>query len=251
VRRRLPTPTAVALAVAATLTPAAAAPAFAASGDPGAASGAGSAISTPRVPDVESLHYRWRLGGLVGSLAAIFLPDEGRGLMTIQPSADGELTTELLITSQDSKKGEFWRYGSEIDAGTGYALDAWSSYKWRNKERDRRDRVTEPRVYDMVAAIYAIRRRLPQSTEKLRVWSDGKIYPVEVLLRGVEKRQVGGVEVDTVHYTVQGDKAAEGRYWKGTIELWLARDGAATPVELHIERSLAALRLHLTDPPSS
>lgn len=201
------------------------------------------------LPTGERLSYRWRLGGFVGSLATLFLPGRGEGVMSLAAGGDGRATAELLITSQESKRGEFWRYGSDIDRRTGYALEAWSSYRWRGEDKEKQEAVEESGVYDMVAAIYAIRRRLPRSPETMRVWSDGKIYPVEVLLRGVEQRDVGGRKVETIHYTVQGDRDAPGRYWKGKLELWLARDAVATPVEMHIERSAAALRLELATPP--
>jgi Protein of unknown function (DUF3108) len=202
-----------------------------------------------RVPDVERLHYRWRLGGFIGSLAAIFLPSHGDGVLSIQPASEAELTTELLITSPESKDGEFWRYGSRVDRRSGQALEAWSAYRWRGEEKSKQEEISESGVLDVVSGIYSIRHRLPQSTEKLLIWSDGKIYPVEVLLRGFEKRQVSGKQLQTIHYTVRGDEEAEGRHWKGSLEIWLARDTAATLVELHIERSLASLKLELTDPP--
>lgn len=233
-----------ALALCLAAVPLAAPPAAAPPSEPGTAG----EEAHDGVPTVERLQYRWRLGGFLGSMAAIFLPSNGDGVMTMQPDGDGRLTAELHITSPKSDRGEYWRYGSDIDRRTGFVTEAWSSYKWRDEEKEKQEEVEEASVYDMVAAIYSIRRTLPRSTTEMRVWSDGKIYPVKVLLRGIEKREVGGEKIDTIHYTVRGDKDAPGRYWKGTLELWLARDGAATPVEMHIERSMAALRLHLVPP---
>ena len=60
---------------------------------------------------------------------------------------------------------------------------------------------------------------------------------------------IGGREVATRHFTVTGYDVPGKRRWKGTLELWLAEDAAATPVEIHISRSLADLRLELQNPP--
>lgn len=216
---------------------------------------------TSRVPSEEALHYDWHLGGFLGFMAGLFLPNDGEAVMSVAPAAEGEaapvesegqprqLVTELLITSPEAAEGDHWRYGSRIEASNGHALEAWSSYQWKDKAKSDSDVIDEPAVLDVVSAIYAIRRRLPQRTTPLRVWSDGKIYPVEVVPRGFEQRKIGGQRLTTLHYTVRGDDHAEGRRWKGKLELWLARDAAATPVQIFIERSLANLRLEMTEPP--
>jgi hypothetical protein len=197
----------------------------------------------------------------VGFFAGLILPNRGEAVMSVHPSAGGgegsnagdgaasQLVTELLITSSQAGPDEHWRYGSRIDAGSGHAREAWTSYKWRDKEKAEREPIARPAVLDIVSAIYAIRRDLPQRPTSLTVWSDGKIYPVEVIPRGFESPKVGGERVTTLHYTVRGDKNAEGRYWKGKLELWLARDAAVTPLRIHIERSLANLRLEIDELP--
>ena len=105
--------------------------------------------------------------------------------------------------------------------------------------------IDHPRVRDVVSGIYQIRRELPARPRTMQIWSDGKIYPVVVIPRGDERRRVDGRKIDTLHYSVRGYESRSGRRWKGSLELWLARDAAATPVEMHIERSLANLRLEL------
>lgn len=203
------------------------------------------------VPQSEELHYRWDLGGLLGVVAGLFLPDEGHGVMTLEPAGDGQLRTELMVTSPKSREGEFWQYGSRIDAATGHALEAWDAYRWRGEEDRDQQEIEVAGVYDMVSAIYAIRRRLPSAAQQMQVWSDGKIYPVVVIPRGEETRTVAGRKVPTRHYTVRGYRSAEGRFWKGSLELWLAYDPAATPVEIHIRRSLAKLRLEAVEVPAA
>jgi hypothetical protein len=226
---------------------------------------------SPHVPSEEVLRYDWRLGGFVGFVAGFFLPNRGVAVMSVRPADGGgdgsaaddgnadaegdgpQLVTELLITSPAAAEGDHWRYGSRIEADSGQALEAWSSYKWREKTNAEGEVIEQPAVLDIVSAIYAIRRRLPQRPTPLRVWSDGKIYPVEVVPRGFEQRKVAGRRLTTLHYTVRGDAeavAAGGRPWKGKLELWLARDAVATPVQIYIERSFANLRLELAAPPT-
>jgi hypothetical protein len=200
--------------------------------------------ATAAVAAPEELHYRWHLGRLLGRVAGIFLPSQGDGVLTMK-QANGDYVTELLITSEHSREGEFWRYGSQIDARSGYAEEAWSSYAWRGEMKSRREPITTDGVRDVVSGIYAIRNDPPTSPRQMEIWSDGKIYPVVVIPRGEETRRVAGRPVATRHYSVQGYRAPGSRHWKGSLELWLAKDEAATPVEIHIARDLAAVKLRL------
>ena len=52
-------------------------------------------------------------------------------------------------------------------------------------------------------------------------------------------------------YAVRGIKQPGGRFWNGKLDLWLAEDEAATPVELFIARRGAKVRLELVDEPAS
>ena len=196
----------------------------------------------------EELRYRWHLGRLVGRIAGMFLPSNGDGVMTLERK-NGHLQTELLITSEHSRQGEFWRYGSRIDARTGEAREAWSSYLWRGEKKSKRQEIEVDGVLDVVSGIWSIRRDPPTKPRQMEIWSDGKIYPVIVVPRGREVRKVAGRQVPTRHYTIRGYDSPDGRRWKGSLELWLAEDEAATPVEMHIERNLANLQLELESLP--
>jgi hypothetical protein len=199
-------------------------------------------------PETEEFHYRWKLGGLIGKMAGLFLPNQGEGLLTFTAD-DGTLTSELLITSDQSAEGEYWRYGAEIDRSDLTARRAWSSYSWRGKSRSKSAEIEEEGVIDIASSIYAIRRDPPTASRPMNVWSDGKTYPVLVIPRGEERRKIAGRTLVTRRYTILGYDAPGGRKWKGQLELWLATDPAATPVEIRIERSLADLRLELTSLP--
>lgn len=198
----------------------------------------------------EEFRYRWKLGNLVGKLAGLFLPSRGEGVLTFTPQND-TLTSELLITSEQSAEGEFWRYGAEIDRGNLQARRAWSSYAWRGKERSKSAEIEEEGVIDIASSIYSIRRDPPTAPRPMDVWSDGKTYPVLVIPRGEETREVAGRKIATRHFSIRGYDAPGGRKWKGHLELWLAADPAATPVEIRIERNLADLRLEITELPAS
>jgi hypothetical protein len=200
------------------------------------------------VPRHEELRYEWHLGRLVGRLAGIFLPSQGQGVLTSKRD-NGRITSELLITSEQSRDGEYWRYGSRIDADSGHAREAWSSYLWRGEKKSRREEIAKDGVMDVVAGIYAIRKDMPATSRQMEIWSDGKLYPVLVIPRGQETRTVAGKQVATRHYSIRGYDAPGARRWKGSLELWFATDAAATPVEIHIERNLANLQLRLQELP--
>lgn len=208
---------------------------------------AGTADATE--PVSEEYRYRWHLGSLLGRVAGLFFPSHGDGLLSVTPGDDGRMTSELLITSEESAAGEYWRYGSEMDPETGLALRAWSSYRWRGEEKKKEQEIDTDGVRDVVSGIWSIRQSPPEQPRPMEIWSDGKIYPVMVIPRGPESRTVDGSKVATHHFTVRGYDLPGKRRWKGTLELWLADDGEATPVEIHISRSLADLRLVLQDLP--
>jgi hypothetical protein len=211
------------------------------------------ASSNPVAPtpgaEGEEFHYRWRLGSLLGKVAGIFLPSQGDGVLSFTPT-DHRLRSELLITSEQSRAGEYWQYGSEVDADQRHAVRAWSSSAWKGEEKSKSEEIEQRGVLDVVSGIYAIRRDPPENPRTMEIWSDGKIYPVVVVPRGREVREIDGKKIPTRHFQVRGYEAKGGRKWKGKLELWLAEDPAATPVEIRIERSLADLRLELVGYPA-
>jgi hypothetical protein len=60
-----------------------------------------------------------------------------------------------------------------------------------------------------------------------------------------EKRKIGQRTVEVRHYSIRGVAIPERRKWKGKLDLWLAKDEIATPVEILISRNLADVRLEL------
>jgi hypothetical protein len=199
--------------------------------------------------DQERFVYRWELKKLAALLGGILLPGHGEGLLTFEPRANGHLQSELLITSEHSDEGEFWRYGAVIDPDVGRTIRAWSSYLFRGETKSESAEIDQVGVIDVASGIYQIRRDLPQKPRRMRIWSDGKIYPVVVLPKGEAERTLpGGRRVQTLHYRIRGVEVPGERFWKGHMDLWLAKDAGHTPVEIHFDRTLMGVRLRLDQP---
>jgi hypothetical protein len=193
----------------------------------------------------EEFRYAWQLRNFVGAVAGLFLPNQGEGSLTFSKQQNGHLRTELTITSDASKEGEYFRYGSEIDTKTLQPIRAWTSYSWRGESKSRSEEIDQKGVLDIASGIYAIRHDPPTKPRRMEIWSDGKIYPVVVMVLANETRKVGNEKVETRHFSVRGIDVPGQRRWKGKLDLWLANDEAATPVGILFSRNLADVRMDL------
>ena len=193
----------------------------------------------------EEFQYRWQLRNIIGTLAGLFLPNRGEGNLTFKKDGNGHLRSELTITSAVAKQGEYFRYGSEVDIHTLQPIRAWSSYSWRGETKSKSDEITDKGVLDIASGIYAIRRDPPMKTRRMEIWSDGKIYPVVVLPQGTETRLLDGKKIDVRKFSIRGFDTPGRDRWKGRLDLWLASDEIATPVEILISRNLADVRMEL------
>jgi len=203
-----------------------------------------SALSVTAAPasEPESLQYRWSLGGFFGTFARIFLPGHGEGVLTTLDAASGTTEVRLDITAPTAA-GEYWRYGSEIDRSDGRTLRAWSSYRFRGKDQEKESDLDEEAVIDIASGILLLRRDPPTTPRNMRIWNDGKIYPVVIQPRGTVNRRVGGQLEAVRHYAIRARRVPNERTWKGKFDVFLANDDAATPVEISVERSMARIRL--------
>jgi hypothetical protein len=206
--------------------------------------------SAPAPPSNEEFHYRWSLHNFLGAVAGLFLPNHGDGELTFKTDDNGHLRSELKITSP-AAGGDYWRYGAEIDAARLQPIRAWSSYRWRGKQKSESEEITQQGVIDIVSAIYSLRNDPPDRPRRISIWSDEKVYPVLISPRGRERRTLPAGTVDTRHYAIRGIDTGEGRFWKGKVDLWLATDPASTPVVIQISRSLADVRLEMTSLPKA
>jgi hypothetical protein len=197
----------------------------------------------------EEFRYRWQLRNFMGSVAGLFLPNQGVGELTFKQQ-NGHLRSELMITSSASRQGEFFKYGSEMDIRTLQPIRAWSSYSWRGESKHKSSEIEQDGVLDIASGIYAIRNDPPEKSRRMEIWSDGKIYPVVVIPMGTEMRKVGNrsQKMEVRHYSIRGINLPDRRKWKGKLDLWLAKDQAATPVEILLSRNLADVHLELQSP---
>ena len=199
-------------------------------------------------PANEEFRYRWQLRNFMGAVAGLFLPRQGEGSLTFKRT-NGHLKSELTITSPQSKQEGYFRYGSEVDVLTLQPIRAWSAYSWRGESKSKSEAVDKEGVLDVAAGIYAIRNDPPTKSRRMQIWSDGKIYPVVVIPLGIETRQLPHGKVKARHYSIRGVNIPNERRWKGKLDLWLATDEAATPVEIVISRNMADVRMELMSRP--
>jgi len=207
-------------------------------------------VSQIQRPD-EEFQYRWQLRNFMGNLAGLFLPNQGEGLLTFKSDRNGRMRSELTITSSASRNGEYFRYGSEMDTRTLQPIRAWSAYSWRGETKSKSSEIEQDGVLDVASGIYSIRQDPPAKTRRMEIWSDGKVYPVNVIPLGTETRKLrDGRKIDVRHYSIRGVDVPGRRKWKGKLDLWLARDEAATPVEIVISRNLADVHMELKSLPN-
>jgi Protein of unknown function (DUF3108) len=203
------------------------------------------AIAQPRGQN-EEFQYRWQLGNFLGSIAGLFLPNHGDGALTFKPVGDGHLRSELTITSNAARQGEYFTYGSEVDARTLRPIKAWSSYSWRGETKSKEEPIDQAGVLDIASGIYSIRQDPPTKTRRMEIWSDGKVYPVMVVPLGLDRRRsASGKLAQLRHFSIRGVDLPDRDRWKGKLDLWLSRDEAATPVEILLSRNLADVHLEL------
>lgn len=200
----------------------------------------------------ETFRYRWTLDGFVGALASIFVPSRGEGVLTYEPIEGGRERGELLVTSKQSGKDEFFRYRSVWEPATRRTISASSDLVWRGETKSKQAELEGENLIDVVSAIQLLRREPPESALRLEIWSDGRLYPVVVLPRESGRRKLPGGEVAARHYSVHGVPVPDRKLWKGELDLWIAEDDASTPVEIVVSRSGARVRLVLDlSPPAS
>ncbi len=204
------------------------------------------AAGAPAAADPEVLDYRWNLGGFLGPLARVVLPGRGDGRLTTRNS-DGSLSIELVVTSPESRDGDFWRYAASIEPQSGRTLHAESAYRYGEKRKERAADLGEERVIDVASGIHLVRTRRPAQPLELSIWSDGKIYPVVIEPRGWKWLALPDGPQRTELFAIRPRKAPGQRPWSGAIDLYLEEGEAARPLAIVVDRGWARLRLELVD----
>jgi hypothetical protein len=209
--------------------------------------GALAAWSGPASAAVEHLEYGWKLKGFGGAILGLFFPDSGDASLVTETGSGSSLTTVLELTSPH-REGEYYRYGSELGTG-GRPTRVWSAYQFRgkNKERERAVDNDNDEVLDFASAIQMLRRERPANRRLIRLWSDGREYPLTVSRAGEEQIECGGKSWKARRYVIEGRKVEGEKYWKGSFQIWLADDEQATPVRIVGEKGMLTVRLELTE----
>jgi Protein of unknown function (DUF3108) len=194
---------------------------------------------------VEELEYGWKLKGFGGALIGLFFPHSGDAMLRTETGPGAASTTVLELTSPH-RDGEFYRYGSEIGT-TGQPVRVWSAYQFRGKSKMRERDVGEEEVLDFASAIHALRRDRPSEERRIRLWSDGREYPLSIVPAGEEHVDCGGRSWTARRYVIEGRRVEGEKFFKGRFQLWLADDPAATPVRIVGEKGLLTVRLELAE----
>lgn len=216
----------------------------------GAAAAAVLMMTTPlaaaETPEREELVYRWKLSGFKGIVARLFVPGTGEGRLTTGANDEGELVSELMISSTSARRGDYWLYGSAIDAENRRTVRAWSSQRFRGKSKERESALDGDDLVDLASSIFFLRRELPSDPVETNIWSNGKIYRVAVKPNGWDARLIDGEPVRTRSYTLRGVGEP---LWRGRLDLVLADNAAATPLEIAVARDGMRVHLELVDEP--
>lgn len=195
----------------------------------------------------EVLVYRWKVEGIKGLILRLVAPGKGEGSLTTVLNADGHFETELHMSAERRRKGDFWRYGSSVDLAAKRSLRAWTAQKIGEKERAREADLEDDDVIDLASGILLVRRDPPTLRRRLRIWSNGKLYPVVIEPTGEGRAEFRGRQAKVRRYAIRGYRVPGEREWKGGLELHLADDESATPVEMFVLNKGVRARLRLDE----
>jgi hypothetical protein len=202
-------------------------------------------VCRPAAAAVEELDYGWKLKGFGGVIVGLFFPDSGDASLVTETGSGASFTTVLELTSPH-REGEYYRYGSEIGT-SGRPVRVWSSYQFRGKAKMRERAVEEEEVLDFASAIHMLRRERPVAARYLRLWSDGREYPLSVSPSEEELVDCAGRSWTARRYDIVGRKVEGEKFWKGKFQIWIADDDDATPVRIVGEKGLLTVRLQLNE----
>ena len=197
----------------------------------------------------EVIHYRWKMLGVAGLVARLLFPARGHGVLSTRREGAGRLASELRIASRGAGADEFWAYGSTIDPRVPEVLVAWNASRFRGRDKRKETDLAGSAVIDIPSSIYLLRTHPPRAPKKMRIWSDGKIYPVTLIPGGRVSRRIGGTRRTLQHFSIEGRREPGERRWKGHLEVWLTLDEAAVPVEILFASRRGRVRLSQLETP--
>ena len=195
----------------------------------------------------EMLVYRWKVEGIKGLLLRLVAPGKGEGSLTTVLNGEGHFETELHMSAERRRKGDYWRYGSSVDPVAKRSLKAWTAQKIGEKEKANEADLEDDDVIDLASGILLVRRDPPTLRRRMRIWSNGKLYPVVIEPRGEGRARFRGRLAKVRRYAISGYRVPGEREWKGGLELHLADDPSATPVEMYVLNKGVRARLELVE----
>jgi hypothetical protein len=196
----------------------------------------------------EIVRMRWKLGGFLGFVAGLFVPSSGDALLTFVPNGAERQEIQLLITTP-GRQGEYFLYGAEIDPGSTTTTAVWSSYVFKDRKREREQRIEQKDVIDFASAIYHLRNSPPRRTTRFTIWNGGSTYPVEVEPLRPERRKISGQPTDVQGFEVRGVEVDGQKAFEEKFTLYFARDSRSTPVGISAKRGMIRLRMERVGPP--
>ena len=198
-------------------------------------------------PGDEMLVYRWRVEGVKGLILRLVAPGRGEGSLTTVLNEQGQFETELHMSAEQRRQGDFWRYGSSVDPVARRSLKAWTAQKIGDKRKSSEADLEDDDVIDLASGILLVRRDPPKQRRRMRIWSNGKLYPVVIEPLGTDRAEFRGRLTTVRRYAISGYRVPGEREWKGGLELHLADDASATPVEMHVLNKGVHARLRLDE----
>lgn len=197
--------------------------------------------------ELESFEYQWSLGGFKGFVARVFIPGRGEGRLTTVGGPGGSLVTELLISSREGKRDDYWLYGAEIDPAERRTVRAWSAQRFRGESKRKERRAGEVAALDLASSIHYLREELPLQAEEAEIWASGRLNPVVIEPTGRGLATLKGEPVATRAYAIRGVSKKGRPKWRGEMELVLTDDDKAVPLEIVVTRNGMRIRLELID----
>lgn len=199
----------------------------------------------------ERFDYRWSLAGFKGALARLFVPGQGEGrLTTFSASEDGAaalIQTELLISSRNETRDEFWLYGAEIDPAARRTVRSWSSQRFRGESREREREAEDVDALDLASSIYYLRKERPDRAREDVIWSSGRLNAVLIQPGAKGTALWQGRQVDTRSYSIRGVAKPGREAWSGKLDLVITDDEPAVPLEIVVVRKGLRVRLELVE----
>jgi hypothetical protein len=195
----------------------------------------------------ENLVYGWKVEGIKGLILRLVAPGRGEGSLTTVLNELGHLETELHMSAERRRKGDFWRYGSSVDPVTRRSLRAWTAQRIGDKEKASEADLEDDDLIDLASGILLVRRDPPTLRQRMRIWSNGKLYPVVIEPQGEGRTDFRGRETKVRIYSISGYRVPGEREWNGGLELHLADDVSATPVEMVVLNKGVRVRLELDE----